>query len=137
MDIRRYETKDETALMAMIRAEGDEWICYWGDDVAAAYRKALAESITYVAVEDGAIIGYSRSLPDHGFYVYVCDLLVAKPWRGRAIGRRLMEVVVRAHPGQTVYVMSDVDGYYRKLGYHREGSVFEVLPPDPEPPLRS
>jgi hypothetical protein len=25
-----------------------------------------------------------------------------------------------------MYVMSDVDGYYEKLGYRRVGSVFEV-----------
>jgi GNAT superfamily N-acetyltransferase len=53
-------------------------------------------------------------------------LLVRKSYRGRNIGKILMERVCRDFPGQTVYVMSDVDLYYEKLGYRREGSIFEV-----------
>lgn len=30
------------------------------------------------------------------------------------------------YPGQTVYVMSDVDAYYEKVGFQKIGSVFEV-----------
>jgi hypothetical protein len=37
-----------------------------------------------------------------------------------------MECIVKDHPERTVYVMSDVDPYYQKLGYPREGSVFEI-----------
>jgi hypothetical protein len=34
--------------------------------------------------------------------------------------------VCQDFPNQPVYVMSDVDPYYEKLGYRREGSIFEV-----------
>jgi hypothetical protein len=44
--------------------------------------------------------------------VYIFDLLVKKSYRGQQ--------------NQPVYVMSDVDPYYEKLGYRREGSIFEV-----------
>ncbi len=37
-----------------------------------------------------------------------------------------MECIYADYPGQVVYVMSDVDEYYKKLGYQRAGSVFEV-----------
>jgi hypothetical protein len=37
-----------------------------------------------------------------------------------------MEHICSDYPDQTAYVMSDVDGYYKKQGYRREGSIFEV-----------
>ncbi len=115
----------------MLQDEGQDWSCYWAEDVCNKYRQALQQSITYVCYVDDVLCGYSRSLDDCGFYVYVCDLLVRPEYRGRNIGRMLMECIVRDYPGQTVYVMSDVDEYYRKQGYKREGSVFEVSNSEP------
>ena len=57
---------------------------------------------------------------------YESDLLVRKSYRGRKIGKTLMERVLKDFPNQPIYVMSDVDPYYEKLGYRREGSIFEV-----------
>ena len=33
---------------------------------------------------------------------------------------------VQGFSNQPVYVMSGIDTYYEKLGYRREGSIFEV-----------
>ena len=54
------------------------------------------------------------------------DLLARKTYRGKQIGKTLMERVFKDFPNQPIYVMSDVDPYYEKLGYHRERSIFEV-----------
>lgn len=131
MIIRPYDpARDEALLMQMLREEGDEWNCYWAAAVEHKYRRALADSITYVCYQEGVLAGYSRSLNDCGFYIYVCDLLVRPRFRGQNIGRALMECLYEAYPGQTVYVMSDVDDYYLKQGYKREGSIFEVSLPE-------
>jgi len=47
-------------------------------------------------------------------------------YRGKEIGRKLMECIYKDYPNQVVYVMSDVDGYYEKVDYKRIGSIFEV-----------
>jgi GNAT superfamily N-acetyltransferase len=130
MEIRKYSIEnDEENLMALLRNEGEEWSCYWKEDQHLKYRAALSRSITYVAYENDVLCGYSRSLDDCGFYLYVCDLLVRKESRGKDYGRKLMECLYRDYPSQIVFVMSDVDAYYQKQGYHREGSVFEVHNP--------
>jgi GNAT superfamily N-acetyltransferase len=118
--------RDEAKLMQMLEEEGEEWACYWKGENAAKYREALAKSITYVAYEGEEICGFSRSLDDYGFYIYVCDLLVRSSYRGKGLGHELMECLPGKFPGQTVYVMSDVDEYYIGLGYPKEGSVFLV-----------
>ena len=127
MRIRAYnKDEDEEKLMKMIEAEGKEWACYSDESVSDKYRLALDNSITYVAYEGDRLCGYSRSIDDCGFYVYVCDLLVMSLYRGRKIGRKLMECIYTDYPNHIIYVMSDVDKYYKKQGYKREGSIYEV-----------
>lgn len=127
MDIRVYsKADDEDKVMKIIENEGEEWQCYSSDNNSEKYRVALKNSITYVAYEGNVLCGYSRSINDCGFYIYVCDLLVTARHRGKNIGRKLMECVDDDYPNQIVYVMSDVDEYYNKQGYKREGSIFQV-----------
>jgi len=126
MIIKRYSTMDEIPLFDMFREEGDDWIDYHGAKGYDKYLKALESSITYLAYEDSLLCGYTRCREDDGFGVYVYDLLVRKTYRGKQIGKMLMEQACKDFPDQPVYVMSDVDLYYEKLGYRREGSIFEV-----------
>ena len=56
--------------------------------------------------------------------IYVCDLLVNQEYRGREIGRKLMECVKDAFPETKVYIMSGNDAYYSTLGYQKEGSIY-------------
>ena len=126
MVIKKYSTADEISLFDMLREEGDEWSVYYGEEGYDKYSKALESSITYLAYEDRILCGYARCREDDGFGVYVYDLLVRKTYRGNQIGKLLMEQACRDFPDQPVYVMSDVDVYYEKLGYRKEGTIFEV-----------
>lgn len=127
MKIRAYsKDEDEDDLMKMIESEGKEWDCYTNESSSDKYKLALKYSITYVAYDGDTICGYSRSIDDYGFYIYVCDLLVNPTYRGRQIGRKLLECVSNDYPNHIVYVMSDVDEYYNKQGYKHEGSIFEI-----------
>ncbi len=123
VEIRKYEQhKDYEGLLAMIRLEGQEWKEYFNPK----YQLVLKNSLTYVALSDQKICGYSRSIDDSGLYIWVIDLLVDKEYRGNLIGKKLMERLHSDFPDQDVFVLSDVDEYYQKLGYSKEGSVFRV-----------
>jgi len=124
-EIRIYNPADDDALFAMMREEGDDWEQYYGSQ-NDKYRRVLSESVTLVAYDGGELCGYVRCRDDGGFGVHVLDLLVRKSKRGRNIGRALLEAVTSYFPGNTVYVHSDVDGYYIKQGYERAGSIFVV-----------
>ncbi|NLN82444.1 MAG: GNAT family N-acetyltransferase [Clostridiales bacterium] len=126
MDIKRYSQADEALLFDMLREEGEEWSDYYNQKGYDKYKKALVSSITYVVYDGSTLCGYARCREDDGFGVYVYDLLVRKSCRGRQLGRMLMEQVCRDFAGQPIYVMSDVDPYYDKLGYRKEGSIFQV-----------
>lgn len=125
MKIRKYnKAKDEGQIMAMI--ENEKGWDYADKNMSEKYKIALENSITYVACEADKCCGFSRSIDDSGFYVYVCDLLVTSPFRGKNIGSKLMSCIYKDYPESTVYVMSDVDEYYKKINYKVEGAIFKV-----------
>lgn len=124
--IRRYTPADEPALLALLRSEGDEWTDYHSEEKRTQYRNVLQDSIVYVLHEGDFLCGYARLRDDGGYGVYVCDLLVHKDCRGKNYGRLLLERACADHPGAPVYVMSDADGYYEKLGCAKIGSIFSV-----------
>ena len=113
--------------MKIIELEGDEWKDYSAPDVANKYKNALNNSITYIAVEGEEICGFSRSINDNACGIIICDLLVTPKFRGQNIGKQLMKCICDDHPDLSVYVMSDVDEYYQKVGCRKVGSVFEVM----------
>ena len=123
LKIRKYNSAlDYENLMKLVQSEGEEWEEY----LNPIYRKALDNSITYVALMEDELCGYSRSLSGSGLFIWVIDLLVNKNRRGLSIGKKLMECIITDFPDTDVFVMSDVDTYYEKLDYKKEGSIFKV-----------
>ena len=126
MVIKRYSNTDESHLFEMLTEEGEDWSDYYGEKGHSKYLKALESSFTYVIYDDNVLCGYIRCREDDGFGIYVYDLLVRKSYRGRQFGKKLMEQVHKDFANQPVYVMSDVDPYYEKLGFRKIGAIFEV-----------
>ena len=129
--MRTYQKEDQDAIMRLIESEGSDWSDYYQGDGRIQYLYALLHSITLVIPEGDEIIGYLRAKDDFGFGIYVYDLLVSKQKRGQGYGAMLISHLMDCYPGQTVYVMSDVDPYYEKLGYERIGSIFQATKTSP------
>lgn len=119
--IRKYSTDDYDLFLDLIKTE-KEWEAY----LDPKFRKALEESNTYVAEKDNRICGFSRSITDSGFMILVIDLLVRKNFRGNAIGKKLLDAILLDFPDQDVYVLSDADPYYEKIGCTKEGSIYKL-----------
>lgn len=126
--VRRYKPEDEPLLFALLKQEGEEWKDYWQDAGWDKYRRAMEHCMGYVVLEHGALCGYLRCRDDCGYGIYIYDLLVDKNHRGKNYGRMMMERICKDYPDDIVYVMSDVNPYYEKLGYEIEGSIFIVKP---------
>jgi ribosomal protein S18 acetylase RimI-like enzyme len=126
MLIKKYTPEDEPKLFELIENEGEEWKPYWHGAGKEKYRKAIAESLVYVVYVGENLCGYARCRDDAGYGVYVIDLLVSPKYRGNEYGRLLMEKVKSDFPDTTVYVNSDVNPYYEKLGYKIAGTIFII-----------
>ena len=122
-EIIKYGPEHEDALMELIRQEGEDWRIYWAEPNASKYRRSLERCIVYLAMQDGMVCGYSRSIQD-ALFLYVCDLLVGARYRGHGLGHALMQRMKDDYPEFPVYIMSGSDGYYEKIGCKKEGSIY-------------
>jgi GNAT superfamily N-acetyltransferase len=125
MEICRYGPEHADAVFGAIAADA-AWVTFTRLEARDRYRQRLADSVTYVCHDRGGFAGFLRALHDDGFAVYVSELYVVPSARGRGIGRALIARLTADYGHLAIYVLSDEDAYYEKLGYRRVGSVFEI-----------
>ena len=123
-NILKYQKEHEPELLNLLGQEPD-WSSFLSDTAIDTFRESLLEGETFVCVSHGSVCGYLRALVD-GFGIYVSELYVAPQFRGNAFGKELLARVKQEHPTQDVYIFSDEDRYYEKLGCKRVGSVFQL-----------
>lgn len=124
MEIYRYKKEHEDAVLSAI-SKDPNWSIFTNNKAVDNYKKRLGESVTYVCLENDEICGYVRAILDDAFAVYVSELFVVPEYRGRNIGRTLLAWLEKEYEKLSVYVLSDEDAYYEKLGYRKIGSVLQ------------
>lgn len=120
----RYDKSHESELLSLLKAEPD-WSSFTSEDTLEIFRDALLNSETYICQSHGRICGYLRALVD-GFGIYISELYVAPPCRNKGKGKELLNKIRQQHPNQEIYILSDEDLYYEKLGCKRVGTVFQL-----------
>ncbi len=102
--------------------------------------KAAAHSLCFGVYHRGRQVGYARAVTDHATMYYLCDVVIDPAYRGRGLGRALVEFVAR-QPGfdryQGMLDTEDAHGLYRQVGFAADGGHLMVrhreTPLDAEP----
>lgn len=123
-EILAYSIEHEDGLLDLLKKEPD-WNDYTAPGFIETFRRCLIDGNTLVCKDGDEFCGYLRAITD-GLGLYISELYVAPRWRNRGIGRRLLEVFKQHNQSRYVYVLSDEDAYYRKLGHRKVGSIFEI-----------
>jgi len=99
---------------------------YWAADrPLALVRRSLEHSLSFGLFERGGVrerqIGLARVVTDRATFAYLCDVYVLEEFRGRGLGRRLLEHVL-AHPDlqglrRFSLITRDAHGLYAELGF--------------------
>jgi len=124
MKIVRYEIEHEAKLISLLKIEPD-WGLFIKEDAVKQFKKALLDSETFICESSGEVCGYIRALVD-AFGAYVSELYVAPTYRNKGYGRKLLNRLRVEQASGEVYVFSDEDVYYEKLGLSRVGSIFKM-----------
>jgi len=123
-EIVKYDAGYEVELLSLLKSEPD-WNSFTAADALESFKSALLNSETFIYKSDNVVYGYIRALVD-AFGVYISELYVAPSIRNKGFGKALLATIKDQHPDQEVYVLSDEDLYYQKLGCKRVGSVFQI-----------
>jgi GNAT superfamily N-acetyltransferase len=95
---------------------------YWVPGISrASVEKCIRHSLCFGVYSDGRQIGFARAVTDFVRYAHLLDVFVLPAFRGRGIGKLLMENIL-AHPElQTIarYTLGtqDAHGLYAHYGF--------------------
>jgi [ribosomal protein S18]-alanine N-acetyltransferase len=133
--IRPIASDDEARVCAEIMATSDPWVTLGRtmDQAAAILRDRDVQEI-YVAVHDGAVVGFVILVLKGAFIGYIRTVAVHADWRSRGMGRRLIwfaeERVFRDSPNVFLCVSSfnaRARALYERLGYEMVGELRDYV----------
>jgi GNAT superfamily N-acetyltransferase len=95
---------------------------YWSEGIPIdTVRKAIENSLCFGLYDDARQIGLARVITDKTTFAYLCDVYVLEEYRGRGLGKWLMEAV-SSHPDlqnlrRFALVTRDAHSLYRQFGF--------------------
>jgi GNAT superfamily N-acetyltransferase len=96
--------------------------CYWAKGIPRdVVARSIENSLCFGVYADGKQIGFARVISDYATYAYIGDVFVLDSFRGRGLGKWLMECVMQ-HPRlqglrRWSLVTQDAHGLYSKVGF--------------------
>jgi ribosomal protein S18 acetylase RimI-like enzyme len=102
-----------------------DYLCnrsYWAEGrPLETVRRSLANSLCFGLYDQDRQIGLARVVTDYATYGYMCDVYVLEDYRGKGLGKWLVECVM-AHPAlQNLRKFSlatrDAQELYRRFGF--------------------
>jgi GNAT superfamily N-acetyltransferase len=114
---RPYEANDLPGVIALCVAE--DWASLPGDP-ARTHRLLTNPGVTsYVAVEDGVVVGFIYLLSDGELQAYIALMAVAALKRRQGIGTRLIQEAFAVCGAQRLDLLSAADDFYERLNHER------------------
>ena len=96
--------------------------CYWAKGIAVAtVARSIANSLCFGLYDGERQVGFARVISDFATFAYIGDVFVLEAYRGRGLGKWMMECIVK-HPSLTglrrwVLVTRDAHGLYAQSGF--------------------
>lgn len=95
---------------------------YWGGQrTDEIHRRAFENSVCAIALLDGHQVGFARASGDRAVFARIADVIVWPRYRGRGIGRALVESLLQHPELRTVAIWTlstfDAHDLYRRYGF--------------------
>ena len=114
--VRPWTEDDFPGIQRLSRAAGWPTPVERPDAALAAWRRSWPALVAAHGVE---VVGFLRALSDGEVTTYVAELLVAPEWRGRGVGRVLLEACHALCPRTRLDLLSTAaaEPFYRARGF--------------------
>lgn len=110
---------------------------YWARGIdRSTLERAIRHSLCFGLYDGERQIGLARVISDYATYAYLSDVFILEPYRGKGLGKWLMECIL-ADPGlqglrRFSLTTRDAQGLYRRFGFrpvHHPDRHMERLTP--------
>lgn len=101
---------------------------YWAKTRPREYTDAaFANSLVFGIYDGERMVGMARVVTDYTIVAYLCDVFIHEDFRGRGLGKWLMESIL-AHPNlnhvrRWLLATDDAHGLYRQFGFEALADV--------------
>jgi GNAT superfamily N-acetyltransferase len=96
---------------------------------------AFAHSVCFTLLHGSQVIGFGRAVTDYALFAWMSDVIIAREYRGRGLGKWMMECILQ-HPALQTrsqwLATLDAHGLYERYGFVR----YEGMRRGPEIKLR-
>lgn len=85
--------------------------------------RAIDNSYCLGVFRENSQVGFARVISDYATFFYICDVFVLEEYRGRGIGKRLVETIVNSDKFDGLNGLLgtlDAHGLYEKYGFIKE-----------------
>jgi GNAT superfamily N-acetyltransferase len=95
---------------------------YWAEDIPVdVVRRSVAGSLSFGVYHQEKQVGFARVITDEATFAYLADVFIDEGYRGRGLGKWLMEVIMQ-YPGlqglrRFMLGTRDAHGLYRQFGF--------------------
>lgn len=96
--------------------------CFWATGISRELvAKSIEHSLCFGLFDNSAQVGFARVVTDYSTYAYLCDVYVLEEYRGKGLGKWMMEFVMK-HPDlqglrRFQLVTRDAHGLYSRFGF--------------------
>lgn len=95
---------------------------YWADKRPRdVIEKSIKHSLNFGVYDGEEQIGFARVVTDRAVFAYLCDVFIHEDYRGRALGKWMMECIM-SHPElqglkRWCLLTKDAHGLYKQFGF--------------------
>jgi ribosomal protein S18 acetylase RimI-like enzyme len=125
VDLRPFAPQDLDEVLDLCRAEG--WPSLPADPARAGRLLTNPGVTTYVADDEGTVVGIASVLSDGELQAYLATVVVATGHRRRGLGRRLVEAAFSACGAERLDLLATADPFYETF-VHARWPGFRIYP---------
>lgn len=133
-----YSISCDTSKLDLAVVHGFLSTSYWALGLPQhVLHRAIEGSLCFGLYLGDSQVGFARIITDKATFAYLCDVFVLEAFRGKGLGRWLMEAII-SHPDlqglrRFVLVTRDAHGLYEQFGFRplaRPDGYMECHRPD-------
>ena len=121
VEYQSYRISDQTSLLQVDRIHAMLLTSYWANARSReAIEKSIQNSLCVGVYSEGVQIGFARCVTDYATIYWLCDVIVDEAYRGRGIGKALMEAILSHEQLQGlsgILATRDAHGLYAQHGF--------------------
>ena len=115
-----YLLTDETDLINATEVQELLSRTYWaGDRTLEEIELSMSNSECFGILDRGRLAGFGRVVTDGVSVYWLCDVVVDESYRGKGLGKLLLDFILEDHnfQGLGILITKDAHGLYERYGY--------------------